>query len=60
MNNTDFGEGNLIVFEEMFDELWIGQSENLVYLSHSNLNPNSASDSSLLRNEVWETSGVSL
>jgi len=28
MNNTDFGEGNLIAFEELFDELWIGQWED--------------------------------
>ena len=28
MNNTEFGEGNLIAFEELFDELWIAQWED--------------------------------
>ena len=28
MNNTEFGEGNLIAFEELFDELWISQWED--------------------------------
>jgi len=28
MNNTDFGDGNLIAFEELFDELWISQWED--------------------------------
>ena len=32
----------------------------MTWLHLSNLNPNSASEFSLLRNEVWETSGVSL
>ena len=28
MNHTEFGEGNLIAFEELFDELWIGHWED--------------------------------
>ena len=28
MNHTEFGEGNLIAFEELFDELWIAQWED--------------------------------
>ena len=28
MNHTEFGEGNLIAFEELYDELWIGQWED--------------------------------
>ena len=36
MNHTEFGEGNLIAFEELFDELWIAQWEDWGYSSHSN------------------------
>ena len=32
----------------------------MTWSHYSNLNPNSASEFSLLKNEVWETSGVSL
>ena len=28
MNHTEFGEGNLIAFEQLFDELWIAQWED--------------------------------